>query len=169
MTNEEKKMKKYTNSVERRLELPREIRNRVMSDFISSIQARREAGMTDDEILSELGTAKKAASDINEQMKEYTYRKSPWRFLFAACAVYGAVKLLGGLWVNVVYWFCRWYMDIRSIFQPEEAYSIGIIGGADGPTAIFLTSPPWMHYILPVLMLTIGLWGFLRLRKCRQK
>jgi len=80
-----------------------------------------------------------------------------------------AVKLLGGLWVNVVYWFCRWYMDIRSVFQPEEAYSIGIIGGADGPTAIFLTSPPWMHYILPVLMLTIGLWGFLRLRKCKQR
>ena len=26
------------------------------------------------------------------------------------------------------------------VFSPEEAASIGIIGGADGPTAIFLTS-----------------------------
>ena len=29
--------------------------------------------------------------------KEQT-KKNPWRFAFLACAIYGAVKLLGGLW-----------------------------------------------------------------------
>ena len=56
MTQAEKKMKSYVNAVERRLNLPREIKARVMSDFQSSIVARREAGQTDEEIYAELGT-----------------------------------------------------------------------------------------------------------------
>ena len=169
MTDAEKKMKKYVNAVERRLNLPREIKARVMSDFSSSIQARRESGMTDEEIYAELGRPGKAAADLNEQMKDYTYRKSPWRFVFLACAVYGGVKLLSGLWINLVYWFCVLFMDIRSQFVPNEVYSVGIIGGADGPTAIFLTTPVWMHYLLPAAVLAVGILGYLRLRKCRQK
>ena len=169
MTDAEKKMKKYVNAVERRLNLPREIKARVMSDFSSSIQARRESGMTEEDIYAELGSPQKAAADLNEQMKEYTYRKSPWRFVFLACAAYGAAKLLSGLWVNLVYWFCVLFMDIRSQFVPNEAYSIGVIGGADGPTAIFVTTPVWMHYLLPAAALAVGIWGYLRLRKCSQK
>ena len=169
MTDAEKKMKKYVNAVERRLDLPREVKARVMSDFSSSIQARRENGMTEEAIYAELGSPKKAAADLNEQMKEYTYRKSPWRFVFLACAIYGGIRLLSGLWVNLVYWFCVLFMDIRSRFVPDEAYSIGIIGGADGPTAIFVTTPDWVHYLLPVLARAVGVWGYLRLRKCRRK
>lgn len=84
---------------------------------------------------------------------------------FAICAVYGALKLLPGIWINVVYWACRGYMEIRSALYPQEAYSIGIIGGADGPTAIFLTAPVWMHYAVPVAMLVAGICGFLWLRR----
>lgn len=169
MTDAEKKMKKYVNAVERRLNLPRKIKARVMSDFSSSIQARRESGLTDEEIYEELGTPKQAAAALNEQMKEYTYRKSPWRFAFLACALYGGVKLLGGLWVNLVYWFCVLVMEVRSQFVPNEAYSVGVIGGADGPTAIFLTTPVWTHYLIPVLALAVGIWGFLYFSRRKQK
>lgn len=163
MTEAEKKMKRYVHAVERRLNLPRDIRVRVMSDFASSIQARRESGMTDEEIYGELGTPQKVSADLNEQMKEYTYRKSPARFLFALLAIYGGLKLLGGLWVNIVYWFIR----VRTMLTPNEAASIGIIGGADGPTAIFLTTPVWISYLVPAIMLTVGIWGYLRLRRCK--
>ena len=163
MTEAEKRMKEYTNAVERRLNLPREVRARVMSDFISSIQARREAGMTDEAICAELGTPKKAAADLNEQMKEFAYRKSPWRFLFAAAAAYGAAELLGSL----VAWLV--YLGFQMQLSIQESASIGIIGGADGPTAIFVTTPEWTGYVFPVLALVIGIWGFLRLRKCKQK
>ena len=172
MTEAEKKMKKYVTAVERRLNLPREVKARVMSDFSSSIQARREAGMSDEAIYAELGAPKKAAEDLNEQMKEFAYRKSPWRFLFAAAAAYGAAQLLGVLWGYLVYfWYRLVYSDmVMGIgMTTTESSSIGIIGGADGPTAIFVTTPIWMHYILPVLALIIGIWGFLRLRKCKQK
>lgn len=163
MTDAEKKMKKYVNAVERRLNLPREVKARVMSDFSSSISARRESGMTDDEIYAELGAPPKAAADLNQQMKDFAYRKSPWRFLFAAAAAFGAAELLGSLMAWVMYLLFR--MQIHA----QDAASIGVIGGADGPTAIFVTTPDWTGYIVSVLMLTIGIWGFLRLRKCKRK
>ena len=164
MTDAERKMKNYVNAVERRLDLPREIKARVMSDFSSSIQARRESGMSDAEIFAELGSAKEAAADLNEQMKEYTYRKSPWRFLFAAAAIYGAAELLGSLVAWVAY-----LMIADPVLRAGEASTIGIIGGADGPTAIFVTTPDWMGYVLPLLALAVGICGFLYFSRRKQK
>ena len=43
-------MMKYMNAVKRRLNLPREVRERVMADLDSSIRSRREAGQTDEEM-----------------------------------------------------------------------------------------------------------------------
>ena len=166
MTDAEKKMKKYTTAIERRLNLPREMKARVMSDFISSVQARREAGQSDAEIYAELGNPKKAAAELNEQMKEFTYRKSPWRYLFAACAAYGTAELLGGLIARLMYLFLR---DPLLSTSMGEAASAGIIGGADGPTAVFVTTPGWMHYINPCLFLMIGIWGVQYFSKRKRK
>lgn len=164
MTDGEKKMKRYVNAVERRLNLPRDVKARVMSDFGSSIAARREAGQTDEQIYAELGTPKEAAAELNGQMKEFAYRKSPWRFVFLGIAVaaglwliyYGAIQLLGFI--------------ILSRANPNAA-SVGIIGGADGPTAIFVTSHAGIDWdlILVLLLVILGIGGFLRLRKCRKK
>ena len=136
MTQAEKKMKNYVNAVERRLNLPREVKARVMSDFQSSIAARREAGQTDEEIYAELGTPAKAAADLNEQMKDYTYRKSPWRFLFLGIAAIGGVRLLYDGFVSLI----GYVVLRRELVQSGGAAAIGIIGGADGPTAIFVTA-----------------------------
>ena len=42
--------------------------------------------------------------------------------------------------------YCAFILALTLAFSPQEAASIGIIGGADGPTAIFLTSKlaPWL-------------------------
>lgn len=163
MTDAEKKMKKYCNAVERRLNLPRDVKTRVMTDFQSSIQARREDGMTDEAIYADLGTPKQAAATLNEQMKEYAYRKSPWRFLFAALTIYGGWELFGGLAAALLY---------LAMSDPlSQAGSVGIIGGADGPTAIFVTTrvPEWYHFGIPLMLLLVGILGYYRLRKCKQK
>ena len=157
------KMKKYIQSVARRLNLSKGVRERVISDFESSIAARLESGMSEEEVYAELGTPKKAAADLNEQMKGFTYHKSPWRFLFAGLAVYSGVRLLDRLWTQIVVWW------VTGAFQAKEGASIGIICGADGPTAIFVTTPVWTSWALPALLLVLGIWGFLRLRKCKQK
>ena len=98
----DKNMLKYLRRVKRRLELPKDMKDRVMEDLISSVQSRRDAGKTDAQIMEELGTPKAAAAVLNDQMKEYTFRKSPWRFLFAAVAIYGAARMIGSLVSRVV-------------------------------------------------------------------
>jgi len=153
-------MEKYIKAVRRKLNLPKEVKDRVMSDFVSSIHARQEAGQSDAAIFAELGDAKKAAADLNEQMKEFAYRKSPWRYLFAAMAAYGVVNLLIRVWGQIMYWIMQ--AELR-----RESFSIGVIGGADGPTAIFVTTPAWTTFLIPLLLMIVGIWGFLRLRKCR--
>ncbi len=164
MTEAEKKMKKYCNAVERRLNLPLEVKARVMTDFSSSIAARREAGKTDEEIYAELGTPKEAAAILNEQMKEFAYRKSPWRFAFIALAVYGAWELLGTIIAAILMFF------LGSSMASVEG-TVGVIGGADGPTAIFVTTvaPTWFHYAMPAVLLIVGILGYWRLKKCKQK
>lgn len=166
MTDAQKKMKKYTKAVERRLNLPRDVRERVMTDFATSIAARQEAGQTDEEIYAELGSPKKAAADLNEQMKEFAYRRSPWRFAFLALAVAAGGKLLlGWLPVGIMYLVMR----LQATMSAAESASVGIIGGADGPTAIFLTAPVWTNVLIWVLLLIAGIAGYLALRRCRRK
>lgn len=132
MTEQQKNMKKYCNSVERRLNLPRDVKTRVMTDFISSIAARREAGESDEQIFAELGNPKEAAALMNEQMKEYAYRKSKWRWAALAAAVLG--------WLMLAYNGVIGLLVHLLNAAVNHSSSVGIIGGADGPTAIFVTS-----------------------------
>ncbi|MHB8762776.1 MAG: sodium ion-translocating decarboxylase subunit beta [Deferrisomatales bacterium] len=61
---------------------------------------------------------------------------NPRLVLLGAAAQFGIfVSLAGALWLG---------------FTPQEAASIGIIGGADGPTSIFLASRLAPHLLAPV-------------------
>ena len=162
MTNTQKKMKKYTNTIERNLNMPREVKARAMNDFISSIQGRREAGQSDAEIFAELGDPKKVASDLNEQMKEYTYVKSPWRWACMALSICTLLSILFGGTLRL----------LAYLFNASAASSIGIIGGADGPTAIFVTTSPdyiWYKLGISMILLILGILGFHRLSRCPRK
>lgn len=161
---------RYLRSVKRRLNLPKDIRERVMTDFESDIEARLEAGATMEAIQEELGSPKKAAADLNEQMKEYVFRKSPWRYLFLALSV------LSGGWLVFYAALLRFGMLLNTLSitsYPVPAASIGIIGGADGPTAIFVTGGvstglDW-DVILIGAIFVISILAFLRLRRCKRK
>lgn len=156
------KIEKYLKAVSRRLNLPKDVKERVMSDFVSSIRARQESGQSDEQILTDLGSPEKAAAELNEQMKEFAYRKSLWRFFFAGVAAYGAAKILKLLLGQLLYWFMQ-------IPMRQETASIGVIGGADGPTAVFVTSSPATGHIVAVVLLVVGIWGFFRLCRCKKK
>lgn len=86
--------------------------------------------------------------------------KNLCRLLCLLTALYGLWELLGNLVAWAVYLFLK-----DPVFTAGEAASIGIIGGADGPTAVFITTPGWVHWIVPVLFLTVGLAGFFVLNK----
>lgn len=153
-----KTMKTYLRRIRRKLHLPRKIRDRVIADLRSSIQARLENGQTDLEIMTELGSPKKVAAELNVQMQAYVCRKSPWRWLCLAIAILALLSLL--------------YGGILGILTSAITSSAGVIGGADGPTAIFVTSSPDASQnirLLSVLLLAMGVLGFIALSRLPRK
>lgn len=158
----DKNVKKYLRSVRRKLNMPKALKDRLMADFLSSIEARIESGCSQQEIFTELGTPKQAAEELNAQMKAYTYRKSPWRWVCLGIACFSGLCLayrgLPGL--------------LLMLFNKTYNASIGIIGGADGPTAIFVTTTGnGIHATmgLYIILLLTGILGFFILRKLKQK
>ena len=153
---------KYLRAVRRRLNMPKALKDRVMTDFTSSLEARLENGQNEETIVTELGQPRQAAAELNRQMKEYTYRKSPWRW--------------GCLGLSVVSLLCIAYRGLPGLLlmlfnKTNNASSIGVIGGADGPTAIFVTTTT---QVLPsafiyLLLLAMGIIGFIALSKLKRK
>ena len=163
MTEAEKKMKKYLRAVRRKLNLPSDVKRRVMTDFTSSIQNRKEAGKTDDEILSEFGNPAEVAADLNEQMKEFTYIKSPWRWVCFALIIICSMALLYNGGVSLL-------AAILSFALFNE--NVGVIGGVDGPTKIYIAqSQDSMVYgmVMTALILVMSVLGFYYLGHMRKK
>lgn len=98
-----------------------------------------------------------------DNKKEKAFRKRPWLWL-CLVVLYGLWELLGNLTARILYLFLK-----APVLTAGQAASIGIIGGADGPTAIFITTPGWVHWIVPLVFLTVGLAGFLYLNKQNKK
>ena len=101
-----------------------------------------------------------------KQDKKKASPKSPWRWVFLAGAV-----LSGGylLLQSVLLSFGMLLGTFR--WTPGESASIGIIGGADGPTAIFVTTRTGFDWalLLAAAVLALCIIAFLRLRNCRKK
>ena len=112
-------IKHYVYAVERRLRLDRQTKLRVMNDLASDLQSRLDAGETLAEIEADLGSPAELAANRNAAFPGQQRLASPWRWLFAAAAA------LLALW-----------MALASM----PAQTSGIIGGADGPTAIVVTA-----------------------------
>ena len=158
----DKAMERYMNTVKRKLNLPRDVKKRVMADLQSSVESRLEAGHTREEILEELGTPAQVAAELNGQMKEFAYGKSPWRYLCLAMAVVSGLALLFKGGMNL----------LMAMITRAESQSIGIIGGADGPTAIFVTRTPentLYGMLLAALVLVMSIVGFYSLGHIRKK
>lgn len=151
----EKQLARYLRAVRRRLALPKGMKDRVMDDLRSSINERREAGQTDEEILAALGSAKQAAAELTAQLPGYAFRRSPWRLVCLGAAV---LALLVGL--------------LKTVTNLHGFASVGVIGGADGPTAIFITGPQildWVGVIAAGVVLVLGVAGYLLLRRLPPK
>ena len=71
MTESDKKLEQYVKTIKRRLNLPRDVRKRVLDDLRSTIAAKREKGMNYEQIIADLGSPKQVAAERNRQMKEF--------------------------------------------------------------------------------------------------
>ena len=104
----------------------------------------------------------KAAAELNEQMKDYTYVKSPWRWVCLAIIIGCILSLIFGGTIGL----------LVHLLNASVSSSIGIIGGADGPTAIFVTTSPdyiWYQTGITAIILIMAILGFYRLSRCPRK
>ena len=157
-----KELKKYLHSVEGKLDLPRDIKKRVMADLETSVQSRMEAGQTADQIMEDMGAPAQVAAELNAQMKEFSFAKSPWRW---ACLALAVISGLAFLYKGLMNWL------VAAITYAENQ-SVGIIGGADGPTAIFVTQSPdsaVYSMLMSGLILVMSIVGFYYLGHIRTK
>ena len=120
-------VKRYMNAIERRLRADRATRARIMTELAGDFESRREAGQSDDQIMAELGTPNEVAAQFNAALGA-PGRPSRWRWAFVALAVLVLAVVLGP--------------DLVNRLTATHAASLGIIGGADGPTAIYVTAGP---------------------------
>ena len=155
-------MKKYMNAVKRKLNLPRDVKQRVMADLETSVRSRAEAGQTEEQIKAEMGTPAEVAAELNEQMKEFAYAKSAWRW---ACLALAVVSALAFLYKGVI------NMLVAAITY-AESQSMGIVGGADGPTVIFVTQSPdsaVYSMLMSAMILVMSIAGFYYLGHMRKR
>lgn len=114
-------VKRYVNTVERHLHLDRSTRLRVMNDLASDLQSRLDAWETLADIQADLGDARTLAETLNREFSDHRDNASPWRWAFLVLAIFLALVFA-----------------VSGLTARQEAASIGIIGGADGPTAIYV-------------------------------
>lgn len=116
------------NAIERRLRMDRKTRLRVMTELASDFQSRRESGQSEEAIMKELGTPEEVAAEFNAALGDARRPASRWRWAFVVLAAGIALLVLGSVAADTL--------------AARQAASTGIIGGADGPTAIYVSSGP---------------------------
>lgn len=138
----------YIKAILRDVQLDKMTRKRLRADLEGDIDARLEAGESMEQLIADMGDPAEVAGSFAQSMQGTAVRKSPWRWLllglavllllacgalvlFAAAVEHGMGALLAALAES---------SPARLFVDGKEASSIGIIGGADGPTAIFVTS-----------------------------
>ena len=122
-------VKRYMNAIERHLRVDRKTRVRIMTELASDFQSRRENGQSDEAIMQELGSPEEVAAEFNAALDDETIQPvSHWRWAFVVLAVLVVAVVLGP--------------DLINRFAATQAESLGVIGGADGPTAIYVTAGP---------------------------
>lgn len=148
-------VKKYLRSIGNKLRLPKKIKQSVLSDLVTGMLARVEGGESMEQIIHEMGTPLQVAEGINEEMDDFVYIKSPWRWACLALVIICAIVLLmHGYWGVLLFLF-------NSMLDK--------IGGMEGPTQIFVTTTKVgqiQGMITPALLMIMGVLGFVQLSHC---
>ena len=104
-------------------------------------------------IILDMGTPKAVAQSLNDEMSEFAVpKRSPARILLLFIIIAASAALVWGVGAAMEF--------VANIpFIPHNAAAIGIIGGADGPTSVFVASsimPSFIVIISTAIPIIIG-------------
>ena len=100
---------------------------------------------------------------LNEQFaKKNEHRRKIWRAVFILLGVFVIFSIGYDVFVQII---IRQFMNISN----ADATSVAIIGGADGPTSIFVASRVGFSTVKFIIMLLLGIVSFVGIYKTRKK
>nr|WP_319487554.1 hypothetical protein [uncultured Caproiciproducens sp.] len=147
----------YIKEVIKRVKLPHTLKSRLKKDLISDIQIRQENGESIEDIIRAMGTPDEVVSELEESYIDKMPHRSRLEKIFLTCGIFlMSVLFATGIWCVSAKITAQ--DIICSVFPAREFISssqaVGIIGGADGPTAIFVTSKIsyWVLVIFGVIL-----------------
>ena len=165
MTREE-----YIKAILRAARLPRSVKRRLRADLLTDVNARLDSGETMEQVAAAMGKPAEVAAELSEN---YAPRpRTRGEKLLLAAIVLLAALLLGVLGWQLVY--STLLGDLLSLLAGSGAPvggfgGAGVIGGADGPTAIYISAAPGLWALAAPLtllvLLTVCAALYLRARK----
>ena len=124
-----------------------------------------ESGIPEEEAVAKQGNVKNIAAEILANAAPGEKRRDVCGIVLV---VFSAVMVLFSVFASLNEWILSQVLTLLFNIHPNELASIGIIGGADGPTAIFVSSVSgdmWFVWLPTVLVTAATIWYFVRKRK----
>ena len=123
-----------------------------------------ENGFSEEDAVAKQGDVKVIAAEILAGAAQEEKKKELGGVLLLAASAVMIVLSAAALFND---WIVSRILTAVFNFGSAESSSIGIIGGADGPTAIFVASSPsdsWLICIPTIIVVAVTIWHFVRKR-----
>ena len=136
--------------------LKKEERNKYIEYYDEIISDIMERGVSEEEAIAKQGSIEKIAGDILANTNPANLKNRDWRGL-ALVAV--SIILLMSSIIPLI---------LKIQFETSMSTSIGVIGGADGPTSIFIAGKlgtPWGLYIATAVVIVVTIVYFVKKRR----
>ena len=124
-----------------------------------------ESGISEADAVAKQGDVKAIAAEIVAGAAPNEKRRDVCGVLLV---IFSAVMVLFSLFASLNDWILSRVLTMLFNIGPNESASIGIIGGADGPTAIFVSSvsgDTWFVWLPTIIVVAATIWYFVRKRK----
>lgn len=133
---------KYIKQVKKRLAVPSSKRKTVLQDLEKTFASAAENGETEQQVIARLGTPEQFAAGIEEQFGIDRKKRLKTRTI---------------IWTTICLVVAVIVFSVYLTIQQEMIGAIGIIGGADGPTAILVSGPGIDISLLVLIVAAVAL------------
>ncbi len=133
---------KYIKQVKKRLAVPSSKRKTVLQDLEKTFASAAENGETEQQVIDRLGTPEQFVAGIEEQFGIDRKKRLKTRTI---------------IWTTICLVVAVIVFSVYLTIQQEMIGAIGIIGGADGPTAILVSGPGIDISLLVLIVAAVAL------------
>lgn len=118
----------YIKAFSSALKVDRKTKKKIVDDISFDISKRVSNGETMESIIEDMGEPKTLAGDFNSQLSKPRDKKLIYLWIVSAVSFCISLALTAK------------YIYLKYVLTGNASHTVGIIGGADGPTEIYVTA-----------------------------